>query len=77
MSAWRDIRIEHSQGILKIRRIGNFNGQPIRNLEVLGVSAAPREMRADGLLIEFRFDQKGRRLSAVIPENASEITLSR
>ena len=77
MSAWRDIRIEHSQGVLKIRRIGNFNGQEIRSLEVLGVSTAPREMRADGKVIEFRFDQTTHRLSASIPENANEITMTR
>jgi alpha-glucosidase len=77
MTAWRNIRIEHSQGILKIRRIGNFSGQSIRNLEVLGVSAPPREMRADGVVIKFSFDPATRHLSAEIPENANEITLAR
>ena len=77
LSEWRDIRIRHDQGILKIERIGNFQGQPIRGLEVVGVSAAPRELRADGKLIEFRFDANIRRLSAVVPDNVSEITLLR
>ena len=74
-SEWRDIRIRHNPGVLKIQRIGSFQGQAIRYLEIVGIEVSPRELRFDGQLAEFRFDAKMHRLGAAIPDNVSEITL--
>jgi hypothetical protein len=77
LSEWRNIRIEHRQGMLKVSRIGDFRGQPIRYIEAFGLAAEPREIRADGRKLEFRFDAATRRLRVEVPENASEITMVR
>jgi alpha-glucosidase len=74
---WREINIEHRQGSLKIIRIGNYSGQAIRSLEVIGIPAPPREMRADGAILNFSFDAATHRLHADLPEKVSEITLAR
>ncbi len=76
-SAWREIQIEHRQGSLKIKRIGDFNGQMIRYLEVVGLTNEPHEVRADGKKIDHAFDPKTKRLRAKLPENVSEITFVR
>jgi alpha-glucosidase len=74
-SEWREIQIEHKQGRLKITRAGSFAGQPIRYLEIVGLAGQPGELRADGVRLNFTFDDVSRRLRAVLPENANEITL--
>jgi alpha-glucosidase len=74
-SEWREMKIEHRQGSLKISRVGNYSGQAIRGLEVIGIPAPPREMRADGAVLKFSFDAATHRLHADLPENVSEISL--
>ncbi|MEP7148830.1 MAG: TIM-barrel domain-containing protein [Acidobacteriota bacterium] len=76
-SEWREIRIEHRQGLIKITRIGDFGGQQIRYLEVVGLGADPHEVRADGKKIIHAFDSARKRLRAELPENVTEITLIR
>jgi len=76
-SAWREIQIEHRQGSLKIKRIGDFNGQRIQYLEVVGLDADPREVRADGKKIDHAFDPKTKRVRAELPDSVEEITLTR
>jgi len=76
-SEWKEVRIEHRQGVLKVIRSGNYVGQPISSIEVAGLTARPRELRVDGNVIEFTFDNGTRRLHAKLPENAREITLVR
>ena len=77
LNEWRNIRIEHRQGSVKISRIGDFRGQAIRYIEAFGINAEPREIRADGKKLEFRFESSTKRLRVEIPENAGEITLVR
>ena len=50
------MRIEHSAGVLKLARIGNFNGQRIRYIRAIGVARKPKEMRADGKSLDMDFD---------------------
>ncbi|HYJ90650.1 MAG TPA: TIM-barrel domain-containing protein, partial [Pyrinomonadaceae bacterium] len=76
-SDWREFKFEHRQGSLKISHVGNFPGQPIRALEVMGLNAAPRELRVDGQPLKFSFDPPTRRLHTDLPERASEITIIR
>ena len=74
LSAWRTIRIEHGQGVLKISRIGDYDGQTIRYVEVVGISAAPREVRADGTKLEMNYDSAQKRLRVEVPDGVKEIT---
>lgn len=73
----RTIRVEHSQGILKIIRIGNFNGQKIRYIEVIGVTVEPREIRADGKKLEFKYDAVMKRLRVEIADDVKEVMMAR
>jgi alpha-glucosidase len=77
LSEWREFRFDTRQGLLKINRIGNFAGQPVKNIEIIGLTARPRELRIDGRVVEFAFDGTKKRLTASIPENAADISLSR
>jgi alpha-glucosidase len=72
---WREFRFEQTSGATKISRIGNFNGQPIRSVEVLGLDVAPRELLADSKRVHFNYDAKTKRLTADIPENTTEVRL--
>lgn len=74
---WRHIRIEHKQGVLTLNRIGDFHGQPVRYIEAVGITADPKEVRADGVKLEHTYDAATKRLRVEIPENAKEITLVR
>ena len=76
-SEWKEVRIEHRQGVLKMIRDGTYVGQPIRSLEIVGLTTQPKELRANGNIIEFTFDSGIRRMHAKLPENANEITLIR
>ncbi|MEP6704164.1 MAG: TIM-barrel domain-containing protein, partial [Acidobacteriota bacterium] len=76
-NAWRNIRIEHRQGILKITRSGDFNGQRIRYLEIVGLAADPREVRGDGEKLDHKFDAATKRVRVELPKNVIEITLVR
>jgi alpha-glucosidase len=76
-SDWRTIRIEHSQGVLKVTRIGDFSGQKIRYIEAVGIAAEPREIRADGKKLEFKYDASMKRLRVEVPDDVKELTLLR
>ncbi len=76
-NAWREIRISHAQGSLKIERIGSFDGQKILAVEAIGLSANPREIRADGRRIPHKFDSDRRRLRAELIGTEKEIVLIR
>lgn len=72
----REIHVEHRKGVLKLERVGSFNGQKIRFIEALGVSQKPREILIDGRPAEnVEFDKSGKRLKIEINEQAKEITL--
>ena len=71
----REIRIEHRQGALKISMAGSFSGQTIRSVEVVGLTARPKEMRADGRELNFTYDESTKRLRAELPESVVELTL--
>lgn len=74
---WRSIRIEHVAGSIKQSRVGDFSGQGIRYLEIVGVTANPREMRVDGKKLDHKFDAARKRVRVELPENVNEITLIR
>jgi alpha-glucosidase len=74
---FREVRIEHSAGVLKLARIGNFNGQRIRYIRAIGVAAKPREMRADGKSLDMDFDAASKRLRVEINGDEREILLIR
>lgn len=76
-SDWRHVKIEHALGSIKISRVGDFRGQPIRHLEAIGITADPREVRVDGRKAEHRFDKSSRRVRVEVPDGAAEITLIR
>src|SRR5258706_10025934 len=67
-NSFREFRFDHSQGTLKLMRSGSFDGQPIRYLEIIGLTAPPRELRADGRGLKFTFDAESKRLNADLPE---------
>ena len=73
----REFRFEHKAGSLKIDQIGDFIGQPIRQLEIIGLTARPREMLVDGRTTEFSYDPDGRKLRVALPDKTSEVRLVR
>ncbi len=73
---FREIKIEHKKGILRISRVGSFNGQKIKFIEAVGIADKPKEIRVDGKLAEkMQFDAARKRLRIEVDENAREITL--
>jgi alpha-glucosidase len=74
---FREIRIEHSAGVLKLDRTGNFNGQRVRYIRAIGIAAKPKEMRADGKSLDIDFDQATKRLRVEINGDEREILLIR
>lgn len=76
-NAWREIKITHTQGSLKIERIGDFDGQKILAVEAVGISADPKEVRADGRTLAHKFDAARRRIRAELSGSEKEIMLVR
>ena len=77
-SEWREIHIEHRSGSLKINTIGNFPGQKIEYIDVVGISQRPREIRTDGQPVEnTEFDKTRNRLRIKINERTREVSLVR
>jgi alpha-glucosidase len=77
-SEWREIHIEHRSGSLRIVPIGNFAGQKIESLEVVGIPQRPREIRIDGQQAEnIEFDKTRNRLRIKINERTREVSLVR
>jgi alpha-glucosidase len=75
---WREIHIEHRSGSLKITRFGNFPGQKVEYIEVIGISQRPREIRIDGRQVEnFEFDKIRNRLRIKIDDRSGDISLVR
>ena len=75
--AWKTLHFEHRPGSIKIRREGEFKGQTLKFLEVIGIAVQPKQMAADGREINFTFDAATKRLKAEIPDGVSEITMVR
>ncbi len=76
-SGWSEIRIEHGQGMLKISRVGDFKGQRIRYLEVVGLASDPKEIRADGKILDHTYDAETKRARVELPDSVGEIKLIR
>ncbi len=76
-NAWRELRFEHSPGLVKIDRVGSFDGQKLKKIEVIGVAAAPRELLADGTSLRFTYDEKTKRIGAEVPDGVRELRLIR
>ena len=75
---WREVRTEHRSGSLKINSVGNFAGQKIEYLEVVGISQRPREIRIDGQPAEnIEFDKTRNRLRIKIGDRVREVSLIR
>ena len=76
LSNWRQFKIEHKRGLLKLNKIGNFQGQNIRYIEALGVSKRPSEMRIDGKIVEnIEVNVNKQRLRIELNESAKEISM--
>jgi alpha-glucosidase len=76
-SAWRLIRFEHKQGSLKIQPTGDFKGQPIKYLSVVGLSADVKDMLGDGRKLAKTFDAEHKRLTVELNGGEREITFNR
>ncbi|MGI9104850.1 MAG: glycoside hydrolase family 31 protein [Pyrinomonadaceae bacterium] len=77
-SAWRETMITHNGGAIRFKRSGDFNAaRPIASIEVLGLSAKPKEIRLDGREAKnVSFERGEQRLRFPLPEgNISEITI--
>ncbi|MEO8574989.1 MAG: hypothetical protein ABI481_13580, partial [Pyrinomonadaceae bacterium] len=77
LNEWRNIRMEHRQGTLRITRSGNFDGQRIRYLEIVGLTANPREVRGDGKKLDHTYDAARRRVRVELTDGVEEISLTR
>ncbi len=76
LNDWREIRVEHKRGLLRLNRFGDFQGQQIRYIEALGVAKRPSEMRIDGKIVEnIEVDATKQRLKIEIGDEAKEISL--
>jgi alpha-glucosidase len=72
----REIGIEHRKGLLRLSYAGNFQGQKIRYIEVLGINKRPTEIRVDGKLAEaIDVDSDKNRVRIKIDDNVKEISL--
>ncbi len=76
-SELRTIRIEHRQGSVKLKMIGDFKGQRLRFLEAFGVTADPREVQVDGRKVDHTYNASTKRVRVELPENVTEITMIR
>ena len=71
---FREIKLEYKKGILQINRAGNFNGQKIKYIELIGVAANPKEIQVDGKPINnMQFDETRKRLRFEISEDSKKI----
>lgn len=74
----RVIKIEHSQGVLRLNRTGNFQGQKILYLQIIGLDKRPKEISADGKSVkDLDFDEKTKRLRIKSDDDVAEIKLTR
>lgn len=76
-NGWRTLNFEHRPGSIKISRSGEFKGQTLKFIEVIGVATQPKQMAADGREIKFTYDTATKRVKAEIPDSVSEITMVR
>lgn len=76
-SEWREVKTTHTQGSLKIERLGEFDGQRIGHLEVHGLSAKPKDIQVDGRKLDFTYDPQTKRLRANLTGDEKEILLIR
>ena len=76
-SDWRSVKFEHKQGSLKIQSMGNFKGQQIKYLNIVGLTNDAREVLGDGKKLVHKFDPNRKRLTAELSGNEKEITLVR
>ena len=74
---WSETKLTHSQASLKIGRTGNFIGQRIKFLEIIGVSFNPSEVRADGRKLDHKFNAAEKRVSVELTGTEKEIMLIR
>ncbi len=78
-NARRIIKIEHSAGILRLDKAGNFQGQKIKYLQIIGLDKRPNEILIDGAKAkDADFDEKTKRLRVELPnDDIKEIRLNR
>lgn len=74
---WREIRFEHKRGSLKIIKNGDFNGQKIKFVEVVGIENKAKEIKADGKNLDQKLDSDRKRLRVEISDNTKEILMIR
>ncbi|CAN5632780.1 glycoside hydrolase family 31 protein [soil metagenome] len=74
---WREIKFEHKQGSLLINKYGNFNGQKIKYIEAVGMENKAKETKADGKVLDQKFDSDRKRVRVEVVNNVKEILMLR
>ena len=60
---WREIKITHKKGVLSLNYIGNFKGQNLEAIEIVGIDKMPSDIKIDGASTKlFKFDEARKRL---------------
>jgi alpha-glucosidase len=77
---WRDVKVKHKRGSLKINRYG-YSGefQQIKFIEAIGFLTLPKEVRVDGkTTTDFVYDETAKKLKITLPnDEVKEITVVR
>jgi Alpha-glucosidases, family 31 of glycosyl hydrolases len=76
-SDWRTIKFEHKQGSLKIQRFGDFKGQAIKFVEIVGLANDAKDVTGDGKKLDRKFDTDRKRLRVNLIGEEREIMLIR
>jgi alpha-glucosidase len=77
-SAWRATTITQNAGAIRFKRVGDFDAaRPLASVELLGLTAKPKEIRIDGRDAKnVSFERDERRLRFALPEgNVNEIVI--
>jgi alpha-glucosidase len=74
---FREIKIKHQKGKLSLNYSGNFKGQKIEAIEVIGMDKIPSDVKIDGVSTKnFKFDETRKRLRISFePSEPKEILL--
>ncbi len=76
---FREINVSHKKGVLSLNYAGNFKGQKIDSIEVVGIEKMPADVKIDGVSTKtFKFDEARKRLRISFPvSEPKEILLFR
>ncbi len=77
-NGWRITEVNQTSSMIRLKHIGYEAGRPITFIELIGVTARPKEVRADEREVkDVEFEEKGKRLRFKLPEQgAGEIVIA-